>query len=172
MKNQINDLLRQTISTVNNGHRIYTVDEVTNLLWTLQAKVEEFTETETEPVGRWFTQKQVEEMLLLFGKQISKGQIEYIKEMETEIDLDEIEVEDESDYEVEVGRHLNLEIRYTGDYKYNGNSPSEIVAYQLENEFDFDVLTSDVTLFMQNEISRQANVENVSSEFMVCEDEE
>jgi hypothetical protein len=179
MKTQINDLLRQTVNNVNNGHSIYTRDEVTNLLWTLQAKVEEFTETETEPVGRWFTQQQVSDMLSAFGKELIEKQIEYINRMDLDIDTDEIEIDDYDDFDIQIGSGNRIELTYEGQFRYNGESPNTLVANEIENEFDYGILADDVNLFMQNEISRQANLENdlvtlergevESSEFTVAE---
>lgn len=169
MKNQINLLLRETISTVNNGHRIYTADEVTNLLWTIQAKIEEVPDVD-QPVGRWFTQKEVEQMLFAFGIQVLKDQIEYINNMNCEIDTDEIELDSEDDFEVDIVGNLRLDIRYTGSFRYTGEEINVIVARELETETFNQDLTDDVSLFMMNELSRQENEAfNDSSEFTITE---
>jgi hypothetical protein len=160
MKAEINATTRQMINEVNEGHEIYTKLEVENLLWTLLARQTEILRTIPEPTTNdaMFTKEQVRKMLYDFGVQKYKDLVEYIANMETEIDTDQIEMDDDEDFDIEVN-NLRLSFTYCGLFKYNGDSPSEIVARDLENQIETELFDDDATLFLNNELSKKVNAE-------------
>lgn len=158
MKTQIFDLTQKTINDVTNGHAIYTRDEVITLLWNLRAEQLALINEAPQTNDAMFTKEQVRKMLYDFGVQKYKDLLEYIENMETDIDIDEIELDDDEDFDVEVS-DLRLAITYCGGFKYNGDSPSEIVARDLENQIETELFDDDATLFLNNELSKKVNAE-------------
>lgn len=156
MKNQIHTTVRQAINNVNNSHSLYTRDEVTNVLWTLDAKLTDVLNEMPEQTDAVFTRAQVEQMLFEFGQSVLDKTITLIEGMDLSIDTDLIEMDDD-DYDVQIGRGNCLEIRYDGSFTYNGTDPSEIVIYEIEEALDLENLRDDASLFLNNVLSKQAN---------------
>lgn len=160
MKNAINLSIRQVIANVNNAHSIYTKDEVSTILWGLQATIESMPEPEVQKQTETsFSKEQVEEMLLRFGKQLKNDMIEFIEQMEVEIDTDEIEIDDYDDFDIQISSGHRIELEYEGTFRYNGPSPSILVSRELDQPYvlDEDSLRDDITLFMNNELSKIEN---------------